>query len=93
VDWRAGVGCPRLMSASDSNPGDRDRSTPQRVVTGLRAEPTDDAKREAQPLVEVTPAANYQLSHEGTVAGQGETLTVPQELADRWARWPGLIVE
>lgn len=86
------MGCPRLISASDFNPADRDRGTPQRVVTGLREEPTDDAKLEAQPLVEVTPAANYQLSHEGTVAGPDETLTVPQELADRWAM-AGLIVE
>lgn len=34
--------------------------------------------------VTVTPAANYQLSHQGVVAGPGENLTVPVDVADAW---------
>lgn len=41
----------------------------------------------AQPAdVTVTPAANYQLAHGGTVVGPGESLTVPADVAERWIK-------
>lgn len=43
-----------------------------------------------EPTVKVTPAANWQVAHEGAIAGPGESITVPKSVADRW-RTEGLI--
>lgn len=34
--------------------------------------------------VALTPAGNWQLHHAGDIAGPGETITVPAELAESW---------
>ncbi len=42
------------------------------------------AKEPAQDEVEVTVVHPYQVNHEGTIAGPGEKLTVPRDVAERW---------
>lgn len=58
------------------------------VLTG-RTKATADAEPK-EPTVKVTPAANWQVAHEGTVAGPGESISVPKSVAERW-RTAGLI--
>lgn len=50
----------------------------------------DEAQQAAQALVDVAPAANYQIGHEGVVVGPGERITVPADVAERW-RAQGLV--
>lgn len=38
----------------------------------------------AGPPVEVTVIGNYQVNHEGTTYGPGQTVTVPAALAEHW---------
>ncbi len=49
-----------------------------------------DGQQAAQALVDVAPAANYQIGHEGVVVGPGERITVPADVAERW-RAQGLV--
>lgn len=39
---------------------------------------------DAGPPVKVSPAANYQIAHAGDVAGPGEFLEVPADVAEKW---------
>ena len=43
------------------------------------------ARKASTRLVTVKAVHPYQISYEGKVAGPGETLDVPPELAERWA--------
>lgn len=55
-----------------------------------RAKASQAAKEPPGGLVKVTAVHPYQIGHQGAIAGPGEALEVPAELAERW-RAQGLV--
>ena len=62
---------------ADAGWGDIGKDTEDEVVPVKAKAPVGE-------LVTVTAVGNFQIAHEGQVAGPGESLTVPVAVADRW---------
>ena len=60
--------------------------TRDRINAMVPAQSREKPKPKAAGSVKVKVAGNWQVSHDGEVAGPGETITVPADVAEAWER-------